>query len=129
MADRSLPPEGAEAPGLVCSRLTDTPLGHCGRPAVNHVMWDAESGRNGLVCEDHAIEAVTLWEPDGVHPYDPVCSIGGSLWSWDLNRCIVDLDGLPIAAHAERRIEASPVRCVPTRNGSRSTLRGGGEGE
>jgi hypothetical protein len=77
-----------------------TETGHCGKPAVTHVIWDAEM-RNGLVCHEHAQEAAARWFPIGMHPYEMVCSIGGARWIPDEDRCVVDDEDLGLSVVAD----------------------------
>jgi hypothetical protein len=57
-----------------------------------HVIWDTDM-RNGIVCDEHAIEAQRRWVPISVHAFDAPCLIAGSLFVVDENRCVLD-DGL-----------------------------------
>lgn len=106
----SIPPLGGSAPPLVCSRLRTWPdeSSRCPNEATHHVMWNGD-GANGLVCEEHRLEAAARWNPMAIHPYEMTCSMPGALFIHAENRCVVDEDLLELPAHEDvKMIELVP---------------------
>jgi len=52
---------------------------NCGKPAVRHVIWDAEL-ENGFVCDEHLDEIGTRWKCLAMHAVGPDCAMPGSLF-------------------------------------------------
>lgn len=102
MSSTELPPVGGHAPPLLCSRLRNWPIpsSRCPNEATHHVMWN-EDGDNGLVCEEHRLEAVAQWKPMAVHPYEMACSMPGALFVHDENRCVIDEEWLGVSKQDE----------------------------
>jgi hypothetical protein len=99
---------------VTCARLT--PAGHCGEPAIAHVLWDAEMN-NGVVCFRHWLEARASWPFYDHHSVgnDSCCTWAGTAWifSWDEppGHCAVALDPSLMeleAAQAPANEEAAP---------------------
>lgn len=52
-------------------------------------MWDPD-GENSLACDEHAVEARTLWGIHAEHPVGAVCSMPGATWDHDKRRCLIE---------------------------------------
>lgn len=59
----------------------------CARPAVMHVLWDAETMDNGFVCSDHVRELGSVWAFVQTHALQADCAMPGALWHFDENVC------------------------------------------
>lgn len=81
---KPLPPMRGIAPPLSCTRIG------CGHDATHHIIWTADID-NGLVCDDHLVEAKERWSFVAVHPYQLDCSSDHALFVWAENRCVTDL--------------------------------------
>lgn len=101
--DHPTPPLYEEAPPFICSRrigtgpTPDEPPVYCGKPATWHIIWTLE-GDNSIACDEHADSARANWVFAGMHPYSEVCSMPGSRWVPELDRCVVDEELLGLAS-------------------------------
>lgn len=85
MTEPVTPPLFDEAPQRLCTRwLGDR---NCGVLPVMHVLWDAESMENGMVCEEHVKELGSRWAFAQAHELGPDCGMPNSLWFFDENVC------------------------------------------
>lgn len=65
----------------------DTDETTCNAPATWHICWGADM-ENGLACDDHMTYAQRYAYLDR-HKVGPDCSMPGSMWDFDEQRCIV----------------------------------------
>lgn len=78
---------------------------NCGKPAVRHVIWDAEM-ENGFVCEEHLAELGVVWSFCWAHEVGPDCAMPGSRFFVDENVCRCP-DELVAAPDPEREAVAA----------------------
>lgn len=88
-----LPPMFGVAPPLSCTRVG------CGADATHHIIWTPDM-ENGLVCDEHLVEARERWTWWAVHAYQPVCSMEGARFLEAENRCVSPNDPVLFAAAA-----------------------------
>lgn len=82
------PPLMGVAPPLQCNRVTGAHDGeYCGREGKWHIIWTADC-ENGIACDEHADEAKRLWVYFGLHPYEMACSMPGSRYFADIDKCL-----------------------------------------
>lgn len=63
----------------------DLPVNDCGQPATWHILWDTD-WNDALACDEHMTYAQQFAYADR-HPVGADCSMPGSLWYIDENRC------------------------------------------
>ena len=81
------PPFFGESKEKTCQRwLGDHP---CGAAAEFHIIWDDEM-HNGIVCEEHALEAFRVWSPKDVHKANEACfhPDRGTRWVHEQQTCV-----------------------------------------
>lgn len=59
---------------------------NCGKPAVRHVIWDAEM-ENSFVCDEHLAEVGKVWAFYARHEVGPDCAMPGSEFFEEENVC------------------------------------------
>lgn len=69
---------------------------YCGKPATWHVAWDSGLD-NSLTCDGHMAVIQQRWVYDDRHPVCADCTMPGSLWLYERQRCEV-LGGATLAA-------------------------------
>lgn len=79
------PPLFGEAPARLCTRWFDGR--NCGAMPVMHVLWDAETMENGVVCEEHVKELGARWAFVQAHDLGPDCGMPGANWHFEENTC------------------------------------------
>jgi hypothetical protein len=57
----------------------------CDLPGRWHLIWDP-TAENSVACDRHAVEASTH-RPAGFHPLDGDCTMPGTVWDSDNDRC------------------------------------------
>ena len=65
----------------------DTPATDCPTDATWHIMWNTD-GEVGLACDPHMAEARRRFVFVDSHRVGPDCSMPGTLWDFDNQRCV-----------------------------------------
>jgi hypothetical protein len=80
----------------------------CGVPAGWHVIWDSETMDNSVACESHA-DAIPSAARVGLHRLEADCTMPGSVWDPETDRCqFPDNPVVPVGV-----AEWEPVGSVP----------------
>lgn len=80
----------------VCSYIPTGGGATCGTPATVH-LWVARSPSGGVrlaACDPHAPIARATGPVVQEHPYQGLCDLPGTVWSRELNQCVIDDSGV-----------------------------------